>query len=172
MKYLKYLFSLIFGLLFIMLPAKVLAFCPVCTIAVAAGVGLSRWLKIDDTITGVWIGGAIVSMIAWTLNWFQKKKFGFKGLPIITTILYYALIILPLYYSKIIGHPLNTLWGIDKLLFGIMMGSVGFVIGLLAYELIKDRRKKPLFHFQKIVMVIAPLVIFSGIFYLITRFSQ
>jgi len=32
---------------------KALAVCPICTVAVGAGVGLSRWLGIDDTIN--WI---------------------------------------------------------------------------------------------------------------------
>ena len=40
---------------------KALALCPVCAIAVGAGIGVSRWLGVDDTITGVWVGGLIVS---------------------------------------------------------------------------------------------------------------
>ena len=28
---------------------KALAICPVCTVAVGAGIGLSRWLGIDDS---------------------------------------------------------------------------------------------------------------------------
>jgi len=54
---------------------KVLAVCPLCTVAVGAGVGLSRWLGIDDVITGLWIGGLIVSLIAWSENWLDKKIF-------------------------------------------------------------------------------------------------
>ncbi|PIU03715.1 hypothetical protein COT44_01735 [Candidatus Shapirobacteria bacterium CG08_land_8_20_14_0_20_39_18] len=50
------------------------AFCPVCTVAVGAGVGLSRWLGINDTITGLWIGGLTVSISAWTLNWLATKN--------------------------------------------------------------------------------------------------
>jgi hypothetical protein len=33
------------------------AICPLCTIAVGAGVGLSRWIGVDDAVTGLWIGG-------------------------------------------------------------------------------------------------------------------
>lgn len=33
---------------------KALAVCPICTVAVGAGVGLSRCLGIDDSITGLW----------------------------------------------------------------------------------------------------------------------
>lgn len=168
MKYLKYLWLLVL----VALPAKAAAFCPVCTVAVAAGIGLSRWLMIDDTITGIWIGGLIVSSIGWTLNWFQKKKWGFKGLPIVITLLYYGMIIVPLYTTKIIGHPLNTLWGVDKLVLGIVAGTLGFVLGLIGYDLLKVKYKKSFFHYQKILMVIAPLIIFSLVFFLITGFKN
>jgi len=47
------------------LPSYALAVCPVCSIAVAGGVGLSRWLGIDDTISGIWIGGLIISLAIW-----------------------------------------------------------------------------------------------------------
>ncbi len=51
--------------------------------AVAAGIGLSRWLGIDDTITGLWIGGLIISLAIWTINWIIKKNIYFKGRKII-----------------------------------------------------------------------------------------
>ena len=63
------------------LPVK--AFCPVCTVAVGAGLGLARWLRIDDTISGLWIGGLTISMIMWTLSWLAKKNINFKGKKII-----------------------------------------------------------------------------------------
>ncbi len=31
--------------------------CPVCSISIGVGVGLCRYLGIDDLISGVWIGG-------------------------------------------------------------------------------------------------------------------
>jgi hypothetical protein len=36
--------------------------CPVCTIAVAGGVGLCRYLGIDDLISGAWIGALLFSL--------------------------------------------------------------------------------------------------------------
>jgi hypothetical protein len=57
------------------LPAK--AVCPVCIVAVGAGLGLSQYLGIDDTISGVWIGGLTAAVAAWTINWFNKKNWSF-----------------------------------------------------------------------------------------------
>jgi hypothetical protein len=151
---------------------KALAVCPICTIAVSAGMGLSRWLGIDDSITGLWIGGLTVSMIIWTESWLDKKNINFKGRIYANIAGYYALIIIPLYYSKIIGSPLNTLCacGLDKLLFGIIFGSVAFWFGASWYFYLKEKNDgHAYFPFQKVVMPISPLIIFSLVFYFLTK---
>ena len=146
------------------------AICPLCTIAVAAGVGLSRYLGIDDTITGLWIGGLTVSMILWTIDWFDRKNFKFIGRNFITAILYYLFIVFPLYFYDVLGHPLNVLWGVDKLFLGIAIGSVVFFIGAIWYFYIKKNNDgHAYFPFQKVVMPIAPLIILSIVFYFITK---
>ncbi len=151
------------------LPA--LAVCPVCTVAVVAGVGLSRWLGVDDTITGVWIGGLTVSLIIWTIDWLELKKIYFWGRKIITVIGYYLLVVLPLFFIPgIINHPLNKIWGVDKLLLGITVGSAAFLAAALSYPVLKKKNGgKPYFNFQKVVMPIIALLIFSLIFYFLTR---
>jgi len=152
---------------FFALPAK--AVCPVCTIAVGACVGLAQYLGIDDTITGLWIGGLIISMAAWTINWLNKKNILFKGRKILVTCGYYAIIILPLYFKNIIGHPFNQIWGMDKLLLGIILGSIFFFLGnIFSLYLKKINGGKAYFPFQKVVMPIVPLIILSFIFYSIT----
>lgn len=150
---------------------QVFAVCPVCTVAVSAGVGLSRWLKIDDLITGLWIGGVTVSVIIWTLDFFKKKKIKFKGLALITSLAYYALVILPLYYSNMIGHPSNVfVFGMDKLLFSIILGSISFYVGANYYEYLKEKNNgRAYFPFQKVVMPIAPLIILTILFYILVK---
>lgn len=147
---------------------KALAICPICTIAVGAGIGFSRWLGIGDAITGLWIGGLVVSMIFWTESWLDKKNIRFKGRVFADTLAYFALTIIPLYYSGIIGNPLNTLCfcGLDKLLFGIIAGSVSFWFGASWYFYLKEKNSgRAHFPFQKVAMPIAPLLILSMIYY-------
>ena len=120
----------------------VLAVCPVCTVAVGAGLGLSRWLGIDDTVSGVWIGGLIVSLIGWNLSWYEKKGWKNTALNILTAAAWYAVTILPLYFGGIIGHPDNTLWGIDKLIIGILTGSVIFVTASKIHGILKKTQCK------------------------------
>ena len=151
---------------------QALAVCPICTIAVGAGVGLSRWLGVDDSITGLWIGGLTVSMITWTLSWFDKKNIHFKGRAIVTTVGYYLLIVVPLYFMGIMGNPLNTICscGLDKLIIGIIVGSFGFWFGAEWYFHLKEKNGgHAYFPFQKVVMPISPLIIMSFIFYFLTK---
>jgi hypothetical protein len=166
-KYSLYILALVSLLL--ALPSHALAFCPLCTVAVGAGVGLARWLNVDDTITGLWVGGLLVSVSIWTIEWLQQKKFTFPGMNIIVPTLYYLFVIGPFYSLGIMGHPANTLWGIDKLLVGIIFGSVFFYLGGHSYRIIKARRGKAHFQFQKVVMPILPLVILTIVFYLLTK---
>lgn len=168
-------YFLFFVLSFFLFGSKVEAVCPVCTVAVGAGVGFSRYLGIDDTIAGLWIGALIVSVSMWTINWMNKKNWRFKGREILVAFLYYALTVWPLYYWKIdgatvMGHPYNKIWGIDKLLLGIIIGSMAFFSSALWYNHLKKKNNDhAYFPFQKVAMPVAALVILSGVFYFITK---
>ena len=157
-----------FGLLF---PTQALAFCPVCTAAAAAAVGLSRWIGVDDTISGLWIGGLIVSSIGWTINYLRKRKISIWWLNILIAIFYYLLIIVPFYKTNIISfHPKNLLWGTDKLLLGMVIGSIFFLLGHLIYQKVKKiNGGHAHFPFENIAFPIVPLLIWSAVFYFLTR---
>lgn len=144
--------------------------CQVCTIGVVAGLGLSRWLGVDDTVFGVWVGGLLISLTWWTVNWLKTKKIKFKGMTVVTALVYYAAVIIPLYWKEIIGHALNKIWGIDKFIIGIAFGSVVFAIAVLAYEIMKKKNGGHAhFPFEKVVIPISSLIILSAIFYFITK---
>lgn len=154
--------------LFISKPA--LAVCPICTIAVGAGVGFSRWLGIDDTIIGLWVGGLIVSLALWTINWLIKRNYNFLFRSAIVVVGYYALVIGPLFYSQIIGHPLNILWGTDKIVLGTAIGSAVFFFGERLYAWLKIKNGgQAHFPFEKIVLPVAPLIVASFIFFFLTK---
>lgn len=150
--------------------AHAYAMCPVCTAAVAAGVGLSRYLGVDDTVIGVWIGALIVSTAMWTVNWLAKKKITFPLSNLITTVVYFLLIMGPLYWTDIVGHPLNKIIGIDKLLFGSLLGAVVFVSSVMTHNFLKKRNSgKSHFDFQKVVIPVSFLIIASAVMYFVTK---
>lgn len=147
-----------------------IAVCPLCAIAVGAGVGFSKWLGIDDSITGIWMGALMMSLVLWTINFLNKHTIRFMFRKLLVIAVYYAPLIWYLYYKDFIGHPENKLWGMDKLLLGMTLGSILFIISICSYQAIKERNNgHAWFPFQKIVMPVATLLIASGIFYLITK---
>lgn len=157
------LFSLISP--FILL-VKTQAFCPVCTVAVGAGLGFAKYLGIDDLISGIWIGGLLLSASLWLIEWLDKKKWKFRLYKLITYLVMYGLVIIPFVQSGTIGNQYNKFWGIDKVLFGIVLGTVGFILGLLySSKLTKKNKGKVLFPFQKVVIPITTLILLSLIFY-------
>ncbi len=159
----------IFGLF---IAGQVFAVCPVCTVAVGAGIGFSRWIGIDDSVTGLWIGGLTVSMIMWTLSWFEKKNIKFKGVKILTIVGYYLIVVVPLYFMDLLANPMNAVYlnWVDKLLIGIVVGSIGFWIGAKSYNIIKEKNNgHAYFPFQKVVMPVSFLLVISFIFYFLTK---
>jgi hypothetical protein len=162
-KILKTLLAL-FVYLFVF-PTKALAVCPICTVAVAAGLGLSRYLGIDDAVSSLWIGGLILSVSFWSIDWLTKKKVTFKYRNPLVFLFWYGLTLIPLQLTGIMGHPFNTILGIDKILFGTAVGSVFFLIGIWADKKVREKRGKQLFAFQKVVFPVVALAIISLIIY-------
>jgi hypothetical protein len=157
----------------ILTPAgKALAICPVCTVAVGAGIGFSRWLGIDDSITGLWLGGFLLSISLWTIDWLNRKNIRFFFKRFFVILAYYVLTIVPLYFAKIIGDPYRFVCSCaqDKLLLGIVEGTAVFYFGTRLYEFLKERNGgKAHFPYEKVVFPVASLIIFTIIFYFITK---
>ena len=155
------------------LPAhKALAVCPVCTVAVGAGIGFSRWLGIDDSITGLWLGGFLLSVSLWTIDWLNRKNIRFLFKRFFVILAYYLMAITPLYYAKIIAHPFDFICSCaqDKLLVGIIQGSAAFFFAAKLYEFLKQRHNgKAHFPYEKIALPVATLLVFTAIFYFLTN---
>lgn len=145
--------------------------CPVCTVAIGAGLGLSRWLKIDDTISGLWIGALIISLSIVLAKPTQKYlHLSQTVLSFLYIIITFFSVIIPLKYLKLIGHPANMLYGVDKLIFGIALGMIVFSLSLLLQHFLKKTHgNKSYFPFQKVVIPVTILAVASLILYLIVK---
>jgi len=143
-----------------------MAVCPVCTIVVAGGVGLTRYLGVDDLISGVWIGVLLFSLFLWTIEWLDKRKIKFLFRKPLIFIFWYGLTIFPLMKIGIIGHPQNKFFGIDKLIFGISSGTIVFLISILFENYLRKKNQgKACFKFQKVLIPVLFLIILSLIFW-------
>jgi len=153
-------------------PQIVLAVCPVCTATVVVGLGFSRWLGVDDSVSGVWIGAVLLSSSLWFANWLSKKYSWarrLKSLKLMTAGLTYLLVFVPLARTEILGHPFNRLWGIDKLILGTGVGTIAFWLGTWADQKVRLIRGKQLFNYQKIIFPVALLILLSVVSWLITK---
>jgi hypothetical protein len=144
--------------------------CPVCTVTVIAGLGISRVLGIDDVVSAIWIGALIMSLSFVTVNWIHKKwpKIPSKYYNYPTFVLMYLFVLIPLQLNHVIGISGNTIWGADKVVFGIVVGSVALLLGALADKYQRAKFKKIFFPFQKVIFPVVALLILSVVFYYIT----
>lgn len=170
-----FIFFIVLSSLFILnssfLIREALAVCPICTVAVAGGLGVSRYFGIDDSLLGVWAGGLVVSVSLWTADWLTKRSWRFLEKSnnnintVISLIFWTILTYAPLYSTNVIGHPFNTILGIDKLVFGSIIGFFAFMLGVWADKKVREVKGKQLFSFQKVVFPVLSLTIFTLVLY-------
>jgi len=144
------------------------AVCPICVVAIGAGLGLSEWFGIDDVISSVWIGALLLATVLWTLTEMKKKNWSFKFDGVVIFLTYYLLTFVPLYYAGILGHPLNKIFGIDKIIFGTIVGTLVLFLGHWLHKYLKIKNDgKSFFPYQKVVLPIVILLLTSVMFYLL-----
>jgi len=151
--------------------------CPVCTVAVGVGVGFLRAWGVNDIITGLWFGALIVSSIAWMIDYLNRKNIHFLFRKIAVIIAFYCIFIIPLYYWKVNGIPImgalgNTIWGIDKILLGVILGTIVFILAVISGNYLKKiNDNKVLFNYQKIVVPLVFLIFASIVIFLILKIN-
>ncbi len=139
--------------------------CPICTVGLAAGVGLSRWLRVDDVISGLWIGALILALSIWTFNWLLKKR---EKKPfwvlLLCIVFWYLLTFVPFYYTGLLDTECQKILGLNRLVFGAGLGIVMAAVALKIENFArKGTEKKRLFPFQKVIIPIVILLITSFI---------
>lgn len=78
--------------------------------------------------------------------------------------------IVTLYALGISGDPLNTLWGFDKIVLGVVIGTAVFFIAAISDRAIKTANDdQVLVYYQKVILPMLYLSITSFIFHLITN---
>ncbi|MCS7200848.1 MAG: hypothetical protein NZ822_01715 [Patescibacteria group bacterium] len=137
--------------------------CPICTVGVVAGLGISRYLNVDDLIFGLWVGALLISLTFWTVIWLEKKTKNRRAIFLgLSLFFWYGLTIIPLYIKGFIGHPLNRIWLIDKLILGIIVGTIVMIIALKIEKILRKRNNdRVIFPFQKVIIPLFLLLVAS-----------
>ncbi len=146
----------------------VYAQCPVCVVTVGGGLFLAKWLGIDDILASIWLSGLNTAIAFWIASGVKSKilKNGWMW-----SLAFFILTIGYLAYSKQIGHPGNTFLGIDRVLFGTI---IGYLVSLLAISVDKLLRKthkgKVYFPYQKVIIPLVSFIVVSGVFAILIEF--
>jgi len=157
------------GLASVGIMSGAMAVCPVCTVAVGAGLEGARLLGVDDVITGIWAGGLTLSLFFWTAGWLKKRGVTNFWLQIVLPFFLYYGLLACVYLMPDVTFGANTLWGIDKFMLGVIVGTIAFYMGARWYIKIKRANGgHARFAFQKVVVPLTFLLIATLIFWLIT----
>ena len=142
------------------------AVCPVCTVAVGAGLEGALLLGVDDVITGIWAGGLTLSLFFWTAGWLKKRGVTNPLWQIVVPFVgYYALLGALYFMPGVLTFGANTLWGMDRFLLGVVVGTIAFWLGARWYVKIKrDNGGHARFAFQKVVVPLSFLMIATAVF--------
>lgn len=130
------------------------------------GLGLSRWLRISDLISGLWIGALILALTLWSLKFLEKKiKLSGKAKLIcgfLILVFIWALIFLPLYFTGIINKNLPAVLGLDYLTFSSFLGIIVSGLAVLSDKIIrKHNQGKVYFHYQRVILPLGLLILTS-----------
>lgn len=170
----NYLKLVLFSCLGVMCVVSVsYAVCPVCTIAIGAGLEGMRMLGVKDVITGIWAGGLTVSLIGWTANYMRRHNVRGWFWYLLNVVVYVALLAGVYFVPR--GNPIvkwweNCMWGMDQFLLGVLVGAVVFILMEVWYMHIKKNNGgHAQFPFQKVVMPFGGLVLVTLVFWLIIK---
>ena len=140
------------------------AVCPVCTVAVGAGLEGARLLGVDDVITGVWSGGFTLLLFFWTVKFLKRRNVDGALWYVAAFALWVGLIAL-LYLTPKLTFGANTLWGIDRFMLGAITGAMAlYAAERWNHGSIRANGGKSRFKFQKVIVPFGALLTLSALF--------
>lgn len=139
--------------------------CAVCTVAIGASLGLARSLGVDDCVVGVWAGAMLAIIGYWTMRFFDKRGWHFKGRDTLLMVLSVAMIGF-MYVGELTYTPMiiGYVFYMDSFLFATIVGAITLIFSMNLYAWMKERNGGHAhFPFEKVVvpMVLVFLVSLS-----------
>lgn len=140
----------------------VAAQCPICIVTVGGGMLLAKKLGIDDLLVSIWISALNTAIAFWLAS---KIKTKFLKNPYLLSFLFLALTLVYFRFTDQIGHLRNTLFGIDKIILGQILGLIAMFTGNFLYSYLKKHNgNRALFPYSKVVFPVSLVLIITLVF--------
>lgn len=128
--------------------------CAVCTVAIGASLSLARTFGVDDCVIGVWAGAMLAMLGYWTMRFFDKRDWHFKGRDTLLMALSVGMIGF-MYLGELSYNPMiiGYIFYMDSFLFATLVGAATLIFGMHLYAWMKARNGGHAhFPFEKVVV--------------------
>lgn len=175
------IFSPVFALLLalglslrLVFTTPVLAHCPLCVAGAGVGLTLTRWVGVDDSITGIWLAAFLGAVSFWS----EKPVFKFLRVdkprvrnllrPVLLFVIFAATLWSFYRFNLVVKH--GDVFGLDKLTFGLLTGGIVFYLVDLVNDLVIKAHGRVYFAYQRIVVSLGSMVLLSLFDYILINY--
>jgi len=142
--------------------SSVYAQCPVCVLTVGGGLLIAKKLGVDDLLAALWISGLNTAISFWFVTYIKKPAF-LKN-PLLWTVVMFVTTWFYFFSTKQMYHKGNTFLGVDKVLVGLCLGVLVWLMGIGIDRMTRKLNNgKILFYYQKVIIPLFVLIATTGI---------
>jgi len=161
---LSFFVFLISAFSFLVSPAY--AQCPICIVTVGGGMLIAKRLGIDDLLVSIWISALNTAIAFWLA---PKIKIKFLNNSYLLSFIFLLFALSYFYLTDQIG-PGNQVMGINKIVFGQIIGLVTMATANYGYLFIKKKNDdKTPFPYAKVVFPLILITLITIFFKLIFK---
>lgn len=136
--------------------------CPVCVVTVGGGLLLAKKLGVDDLLASLWISGLNTAIAYWIASLIKKPKLLKNGF------LWSVALVLSTWAYLIVSKQAllkgNTIFSIDKALFGLIIGWLVWLAGIMVDQLLRKKNNgRVLFYYQKVIIPVLFLILATSV---------
>jgi hypothetical protein len=157
----------------LLFPVSASAQCPICIVTVGGGMLIAKRLGVDDFLVSIWISALNTAIAFYLAGKFQNDKMMFKKIlsnPWLLSVILLAFTLVYFVTTGQTGHLTNKLLGLDKIIFGQVLGMFVMFAGNFIYGYTKYKNNgKALFPYSKVVFPVGLVLLTTIIFKLSFR---
>jgi hypothetical protein len=136
--------------------------CPICIVTVGGGMYLAKKLGVDDLLVSIWISALNTAISFWLA---PKLKIKLLRNPWILSFIMLGLTLFYFQFTDQVGGQTNRFLGIDKIIFGQVLGLLVMFFANWFYAFTKKKNNdKTIFPYAKVAFPFLSVLITTLIF--------